>query len=162
VNVYDYYITPEEYEIAAKNGICRKTLEKRIRELGWDKERAISEKPRKKSSIKKLAEIAKKNGINYHTFHYRIRNGWEIERAVSAPLVDKKKLAAHASESKRKYPKDVVEMARKNGISYTCFVKRVYNGMDLIEAATKPTMTPHERALKAKVSIQRLFLRKTI
>ena len=28
---YDFYITPEEYDIAEKNGICRDTLEYRIR-----------------------------------------------------------------------------------------------------------------------------------
>lgn len=30
INPYDFYITPEEYKIAAQNGINRKTLEDRI------------------------------------------------------------------------------------------------------------------------------------
>ncbi len=42
MNYYDFYITPEEYEVAEKNGIDKRTLEQRIREYGWDKERAIT------------------------------------------------------------------------------------------------------------------------
>lgn len=41
-NIYELYITPEEYEKAEKNGIDKNTLYKRIREYGWDKQRALS------------------------------------------------------------------------------------------------------------------------
>lgn len=40
-NPYEYYITPEEYEMAAENGISRSTLNRRVRDLGWEKEIAI-------------------------------------------------------------------------------------------------------------------------
>ena len=41
-NPYDYYITPEEYEIAERNGVCASTLNRRIRDLGWEKDIAIT------------------------------------------------------------------------------------------------------------------------
>ncbi|WP_341272481.1 hypothetical protein [Bacillus thuringiensis] len=37
-NPYDYYITPEEYEIAEKNGVCASTLRSRIYDLCWSKD----------------------------------------------------------------------------------------------------------------------------
>ena len=46
-NVYDFYITPEEYKRAAENGIRKAALEARIRKLGWDKERANQHKKEK-------------------------------------------------------------------------------------------------------------------
>ena len=51
INPYDFYITPEEYKIAAQNGINRKTLEDRIRKLGWNKERAINTPTKKKNRL---------------------------------------------------------------------------------------------------------------
>jgi hypothetical protein len=39
---YDYYITPEEYEEAERNGISRKHVNYRIRQFGWGKQKAIT------------------------------------------------------------------------------------------------------------------------
>lgn len=36
VEIYDFYITPEEYEIAEENRITKSTLERRIRLYGWN------------------------------------------------------------------------------------------------------------------------------
>ena len=48
---YDFYITPEEYDIAESNGICRDTLEYRIRKARflWEREVALTKPPRKAS-----------------------------------------------------------------------------------------------------------------
>lgn len=40
----NYYITPEEYDLAEKNGICKATLESRIKQLGWSKKKAITKR----------------------------------------------------------------------------------------------------------------------
>ena len=59
-----FYITPEDYIEAERNGICKDTLETRVRKLGWSVKRAKTEKVRKKHRIsKELLEIAKANGI---------------------------------------------------------------------------------------------------
>jgi len=52
LQVYDFYITPEEYEEAAKIGITKKTLDKRIRYRGWDKCDLLLDKGRRGSSTK--------------------------------------------------------------------------------------------------------------
>ena len=45
-----FYITPEEYDIAEKNGICRDTLEYRIRKAKfYGREVALTKPPRKAS-----------------------------------------------------------------------------------------------------------------
>ena len=41
-----WYITPEDYEAAAKNGISRHLILSRLRR-GWDLERAYTEKVKK-------------------------------------------------------------------------------------------------------------------
>ena len=46
-----WYITPDDFERAAKNGINKDTLRQRVRTLGWDIERAI------KSPLKKVRNI---------------------------------------------------------------------------------------------------------
>lgn len=81
MNIYDYYITPKEYEKAKNNGILPQTLNSRIRDYGWDKGRAINTPPRKKRNLKKWSDQAKKNGIAYTTFMNRVYNGWCLEKA---------------------------------------------------------------------------------
>jgi len=49
---YEFYIQPNEYEIAEHNGISKGTLEQRIRDLGWHKEKATSTPPREQKSLK--------------------------------------------------------------------------------------------------------------
>lgn len=36
---YEFYVTPGEYKIALSNGISRKTLDYRIENLAWSKEK---------------------------------------------------------------------------------------------------------------------------
>lgn len=150
--MYDFYITPEEYERAAQYGVSPALLEVRIRSLAWKKERAITTPPRKKKRIaKEWVELARKNGICYSTLKYRINElGWEPERAATQPLQDRKKQAKIACEKSRVYPKWIIELAKKNGISYSTFRYRVRAGWSLIEAATRPLMTPSEIGLMTK------------
>lgn len=80
-NPYEYYITPEEYEMAAENGISRSTLNRRVRDLGWEKEIAIiTPVPmRDKYGWNKVKEIALQNGIARHAYCDRIKeDGQEL------------------------------------------------------------------------------------
>ena len=43
-----WYITPDDFERAAKNGINQDALRQRVRTLGWDIERAIKTPLKKK------------------------------------------------------------------------------------------------------------------
>jgi hypothetical protein len=141
LDVYDYYITPEEYEIAAQNGISRKLLNQRIRQSGWDKERAITTPPKKQTNLKRWMEIAEKNGIPYYTARNRVvLCGWSWERAVTEPIWTTERLRERMKKqnlNKRKYPKKYLELAKRNGIKIKTFHTRVrYYGWDLERAAT--------------------------
>ena len=91
-NPYDFYITPEEYAIAEKNGISKDTLNFRIRRMGWDKEKALTTKPRKYTDRKKQVEIAKANGISRATFYDRLSDGWKVEDAYTVPVMSREKI----------------------------------------------------------------------
>jgi hypothetical protein len=163
VNVYDFYITPGQYEVAAENGISRQLLDARIRYLAWDKEKAITSPPHKKKPLKDWVEIAEKHGICYSTLRYRMnRLGWDPERAATQPLQDRAKQAKKISEKSRKYPKEIISLLVQSGVPYDRFRNRVYAGWDLYEAATRPAMTRSEIGLltKEKRNFKRLFLKK--
>lgn len=159
MNCYDFYITPEEYIIAEKNGVCKITLEERIRYLGWDKQRAIYTKPLIFNKLDKhWVEIAKENGICYSTFKYRVNIlGWSVEVAATKKLQNKKEQAKKAHEASRKYPKEFLELAIKNGISIRTFHTRVKNNWSLEDAANKPIMTPTEIGKMTKDKRQIVF-----
>lgn len=82
-----YFISDEEYERAALNGIPKRVLDQRIRRYMWDKERAITEKLRRKLFTKEQIAIAKENGIHYQTLVTRIEKckNWSIEEAITTP-----------------------------------------------------------------------------
>ncbi|MBT2696374.1 hypothetical protein J7E79_02845 [Bacillus sp. ISL-40] len=163
MNVYDFYITPDEYEIAKENGVSRQLLDLRIRTLAWEKEKAIQTPPHEKKSLKEWVEIAERNGICYSTLRYRInRLGWEPERAANQPLQDRAAIAKYASDRSRKYPTKYKRMAEQNGIPERTFYRRMKEGWDPQIAATRAPMTSSEIGLltKEKRNFKRLFLKK--
>jgi uncharacterized protein YjcR len=165
MNVYDFYITPDEYEIAVKNGIGNKLLEARVRVLAWDKEKAITAPPHNKKPVKDWVEIAEKHGICYSTLRYRMnRLGWEPERAATQPLQDRAKQAREIAEKSRKYPEKYLRLAEKNGIKERTFHRRMKEGWEPDIAATRPAMTRSEIGLltKEKRHFKRLFLKKKV
>ncbi|GEB35281.1 hypothetical protein [Brevibacillus parabrevis] len=161
----NFYITPEEYEQAARDGVRPALLEVRIRMLAWPKDRAIKTPPHKKNPLKDWVEVAKHHGICYSTLRYRAnRLGWELERAATQPLQDRKAQAKRAYESSRKYPEKYLRMAEQNGIKERTFHRRVKSGWDIEIAATRPPMTARECGLlskaKSKKWLKRLFLQR--
>ncbi|MFP3415039.1 hypothetical protein SB773_26280 [Bacillus sp. SIMBA_074] len=74
-------------------------------------------------------EKAAKNGISKSNVYQRVNEyGWELERAITVPI-RKRKGGINAS---------MITLAERNGISKVTFCKRIKNGMDPYEAATKP------------------------
>lgn len=146
-NPYDFYITPDEYLRAAEYGINYKIFTYRVRDLGWDKEKAMTTPVRKYHKRSEFATHAKQNGICYSTFATRCNvYGWDPERAANEAVLDPKSNALRASEATRKLPHEYVELAKSNGISYAAFLHRVnYMKWDLDKAAKHPIMTPKER-----------------
>lgn len=146
---YEYYITPEEYEIAEANGISKKLLECRIRDRAWSKEKAINtpvNKSVRNRYSQEIKDLVKKNGISMRTFKSRVNLlGWDLITAATTPTMDKRKNIYKAIPKVRKYPKKFIEMARKNGIPDKCFYQRIERDKWSIErAATTPVMTASE------------------
>ena len=132
-----FYITPGDYIEAENNGICRDTLETRVRKLGWSVKRAKTEKVRKRHKVsEELLEIAKKNGIGQYTISDRLRNGWSVEEACTRPK---------RRGRQRKYPSWVYEEADRNGIRYSTVNHRIINGWDFKKACTTPVMSREDK-----------------
>jgi hypothetical protein len=162
---YQFYITPEEYEKAAQKGIRPALLEVRIRSLAWDKERALNEPPQKKKILPPhLIKLAEQNGICYRTFLWRVNTlCWEPERAATQPLQDRVAQAKRAYEKSRKYPKELHQLALKNGIKERTFHRRMKSGWKPEIAATRPPMTLREIGLMTKekrsLTLRRIFVK---
>ncbi|WP_058302403.1 hypothetical protein [Gorillibacterium timonense] len=140
-NPYDYYITPEEYEIAASNGISKKNLESRIRERGWEKQRAITTPTKGRRCSPEIIALAKANEIKYSQFYTRLVEGWDEHRAATTPIpspIEQREMVMKMIEKNRKYPLIAIQLAEQNGISVKCFRDRIKRGWDLIRAATLP------------------------
>lgn len=155
---YEFYITPEEYEEAEKNGICRSTLTTRVRDLGWDKKRAITEQVRKLKDIREWAKIAEQNGIPYNTFKSRVNKlEWSMEKAATHPHMSREEAIKINRRVQHKYPDEIIKLAGENGIEYETFRHRVANrGWNLEKAATTPPMTTRERGLLYKQRLREM------
>jgi len=151
-SVYDFYITPEEYEAARRNGISPKTLETRIRRYGWSKARAMTQpvnrRHYKHPDFDRYKEMARRNGIPLSVFGVRLGKGWESLRAASFPHRPRKLGNANIREygqARRKYPKELLQRAAANGIGYGTFKNRVCTlGWAPEEAASRPVMSRSE------------------
>lgn len=133
------YISPADYERAAKNGIPAKTLESRIHTQGMDKERAVTQKVQKHQDRSKWHGKMKENNISSQTFQNRVNSlKWDEERAATEK-VESFNLQKYWERRGRSYSLELIEFAAKHGVSYDTLRKRIkYEGMDPIEAATKP------------------------
>ncbi|WP_144508288.1 hypothetical protein [Bacillus mycoides] len=157
-NLYDYYITPEEYKAAARNGINRRALNERIRNLGWDKDTAMTKPLRSSNSTGwcKVKEIALKNGICRQTFYARMKKGWKLIEAISRPPINKYQALKLAEKinywiENKVLSDEQAEIASLNGVSYRLARERVKRlKWTVEEAITTPVLTRSECAKRGK------------
>lgn len=151
INPYDFYITEEDFIEAENRGISRWTLTKRIRDLGWGKDKAILTPVRKRRTYSKLTlKKVRTNNIPLHVFYTRVRMGWKIERAATEPVNSSKEIVQKMKQKNRKYSREILKEAEGNGIKYATFVKRVNNVWDMDLAATMPTLSTEEVLIIAR------------
>lgn len=80
------YITPEEYEIAASNGINKRVLDRRLYGLRMDRVEAIT-RPLGHTCNTRYLITAERNGISRQTFKNRVyKEKWSKERACTEPV----------------------------------------------------------------------------
>lgn len=132
------YLTPEDFAIAESNGIPKVNVTARIRG-GWSKKRAITVpyKPRPKTHLK-YTEQLKENGIGSNLFYARLGQGWSEEEAASTPKLTQQERLLRANKG-RVIPKEIKELAEKNGIGIYTLRQRIGQyGWDPKKAATEP------------------------
>lgn len=140
-----YYITPEEYEQAEAIGVDSQNLDRRVRLLGWKKDKAINTPLESFTDRSYWSRVAEENGIKYQTFYSRIVRGWSEEKAATTPLVSKQEQLANANRGiKRIIPSHIIRLAEENNIKYHTLRERIRKGMDPHEAATRKLMTKSE------------------
>jgi hypothetical protein len=116
--------TTEQRKIAAENGIPYETLLRRLAE-DWPIKQAIyipvnAHRILTDEDIQTAAE----NGISYGTLYTRVAEyGWEVERAISAPIVPKNRRGQGRSS---RIPQRLKERAFKNGIPHSVLYKRLF------------------------------------
>ena len=135
---YSFYISPQDYSTAERNGISARLLTDRVRVWGWDKRKAMINKPKKQTPRKEWLDIARVNGISTASFYKRVNNGMSPEKASTIPLMDKETKINNMAAVKRKYPKAYEDTAVANGISKKTFVTRMRRGWSAFRAATTP------------------------
>lgn len=155
MEIYDFYITPEEYGIAEKNGISKRLLEERIRNSGWDKEIAMVKQPQKQwTGWAEVKELALQNGICYRTFKHRRNKGMGLLEAATRPPITKEEalqLAQKANEKRRIFNQEDVRIAKENGIKYGSFRNRVKHlHWDVERAKQEPIVTSSESGKRGR------------
>ena len=138
----DYYLTPDDFEIALQNGISIELAQNRVYRHGWSKQRAITQ-PRKSARTSHWAiwrSTAEENGICKSTFSTRMASqGMTPEEAATTPLHGKKNGVS------RIFSKEILELAAANGISKERLYERVRKyKWDEQRAATTPVIPKHE------------------
>ncbi len=132
---YEFYVTPDEYLIAEKNGIKNWTVDRRVQGMGWHKEKAITTPPIPRKSYGSWIKIAKENGINACTFRNRVNvYGFDMETAATKPLQNFKENMKLVGQGNRVYPQETIELAAKNGICYNTFLSRMNDGWSIEDA----------------------------
>jgi len=107
------------------------------------KKDAITIPPMKmKPFNEKYVKLAESNGISRDTFRLRVRHyGMSEYEAATKPLQDRKKQANIMQKKRKKYPDELLELAKKNGIKYTTFIARINRlRWDPLKAATTKRM----------------------
>lgn len=145
------YITDDDYLKAEANGVSQRALEQRVRNLGWDVDRAvktpIKNNFRPNGRWKRWKDIAV---VGYATFASRINNGWSEEAAATTPTLSRKECSARGKTvqmQKACIPLDKIQIAEKNGIRRaTAYMRVNVYGWTIEEAITTPvTLSSTER-----------------
>lgn len=139
--MYIYYIQEEHYKLAESNGISSSVVNSRVRELGWQIERACNEPINNK--IKQILtpdinKSLKNNGITINAFWKRLKLGWNIEDAYTIKLYSRKEAMLKANSSRRRITEEQYLLAEKKGINRNTFRQRISRGWGLDNALNTP------------------------
>ena len=144
-----FYITPKDYETANKNGISKRTLERRVRYDGWDVDRAITEKPGKGGHRTGLWDKWKHVSIvQYSTFSDRVRAGMKPEEAATKPITPPNK----RYNPKKAFTDEQLKIAASNGVTPKTLYQRMKSKTrkwTIEEAINTPPLSKKECSILA-------------
>ena len=152
---YEFYITPEEYEIAAQNGISRKTLDYRVRDLAWKKEKALHHPVRKqRHDLKYWLAIAERHGVGKEALKSRRRRGMSLEVAATTPILSKEEAFKRRCEAiPRRFSDEELQTAKTNGVSRQTLSYRVIKlGWSRKDAINTPPLSKEEVLKRAQAA----------
>jgi len=134
-----YYLTPEHFELAEKNGISKRLLSDRVYQQGWIIDRAISQPKQNKNNseeFKLWAKVAESNGISRILFSQRILvSGWDYEKSATHKKMNKDEIAAEAKKTNvyTVFTKEQHEVAKANGLKKA----RCMPGLEIMDGLRK-------------------------
>jgi hypothetical protein len=146
----DPIITPEQYAVAAQNGVGKWALISRLNN-GWELEKALTTPPvpRRKYSEHWL-QVAEQNGISKPMYWQRVKQmGWSEEKAATTS-----KEEAWADHLERRAVKIIsheeLERAQRYGLSKHHVLYRLRRGWTREDALTVPLIPASQRKRKGK------------
>ncbi|MFD2704191.1 hypothetical protein [Salibacterium lacus] len=141
-----FYITPEDYETAASNGIKTATLHTRVHLNGWDIDRAVTQPVRRKRSHGDWPKIAEANGISKHRYYTRVYHGYAPERAATMPPLTLEERVDKMTRDRRRFTDEQIRRAREHGVSRRLLQQRVVKQhWDVERAITEPVNMRREK-----------------
>jgi hypothetical protein len=108
------YLTPDDYEIARKNGISRKVAYNRFYLQNWNRERSITEPLQIHKWTALYNPYKEVSVVSMRTFQDRVSRGWHPKKAATAPL-----------RRNQNITKEMISTAAQNGIKECTFRQRI-------------------------------------
>jgi hypothetical protein len=140
----EWYLTPEDFETAKKNGISYINAYERFYKRNWSKERAITDpiRPKAYSLYAKYQDICV---VSRKSFNARVAKGMTPEAAATTPPAD-----YTVKSGKGKLSKKLYEQALENGIGRATLHARVYIYGWSVEKALNTPVNTKLRSKKAR------------
>jgi hypothetical protein len=140
------YLTDADYEIAKENGISKLLAYNRLYQLGWDKNRTITQPVREK--LGPWEQHKNKSLVKKSTFYERMKKGMAPDEAAQTPPMPR--THKHITV----LTKERIELAKENGITYNTLAHRVYYYKWPVEKAITQPVNDKLRRKDLKVSVR--------
>lgn len=83
-------------------------------------------------SYDSLRALAKEYNVNPQTLYARLKNGWELNKALEIPVKEQNNVY------QGKMCTSIKQLAEKLGIKYQTLYRRIYRGWSLADALSVP------------------------
>lgn len=143
-------ISPEQYAVAAQNGIVKRVLAGRI-SAGWELAKALTMPPMPRRKYSEYwTQVAEQNGISKEMFWARVKKmGWSEEKAATTSKEEA--WADHLARLAVKViTNEELERARQNGLGKHHVLYRMRRGWTREDALTVPLIPAAERKQRGK------------